>query len=195
MDIGPASLCGHSFGGALSLFLAHSCPEIIKKLVLIAPSGGNKYALFHRVPTIPLVGEYLMNRFSTLQDIQDFFRHITYRFFPWPEESLKRYLEFNKSKGYVKALLRHLRNYLNICGTNARGRKILKQYEEIISQTKHETLLVFGKQDKMVPFETSRIFSENIPHISFWGLDNCGHCPHIEYVDEFNKRFKEFLYC
>lgn len=39
LDLGPATLVGHSFGGGIALHVAHAFPELTQRLVLVASGG------------------------------------------------------------------------------------------------------------------------------------------------------------
>jgi pimeloyl-ACP methyl ester carboxylesterase len=54
-------------------------------------------------------------------------------------------------------------------------------------------LLVWGRQDCMVPFAIAPILASLNPKIKFVELENAGHCPHDEYPDKFNAILLEWL--
>jgi pimeloyl-ACP methyl ester carboxylesterase len=55
------------------------------------------------------------------------------------------------------------------------------------------TMIVWGKQDKVVPISASRVFNESIPGSDLVLLDNCGHRPEIEQTATFVERVQRFL--
>ncbi len=54
-------------------------------------------------------------------------------------------------------------------------------------------LLIWGRQDRMVPPSLARQFSNLNPKIRLVELDNAGHCPHDECPDEINQLLLEWL--
>lgn len=54
-------------------------------------------------------------------------------------------------------------------------------------------LLIWGRQDRMVPPKLARQFSELNPRIQLLELDNAGHCPHDECPDRVNQILLDWL--
>lgn len=55
------------------------------------------------------------------------------------------------------------------------------------------TMLIWGKQDKIVPISASHVFNESITGSDLVVLDNCGHRPEIEQTSTFVERVQRFL--
>ena len=55
------------------------------------------------------------------------------------------------------------------------------------------TMIVWGKQDQIVPVSASRLYNESIPGSDLVLLDNCGHRPEIEQTTTFVERVQRFL--
>ena len=55
------------------------------------------------------------------------------------------------------------------------------------------TLIVWGKQDAIIPVECSEIYQRAIPNATLKVIDNCGHSPAIEKPQEFVSTVTEFL--
>ena len=55
------------------------------------------------------------------------------------------------------------------------------------------TLIIAGKQDSIVPVDAFRIYNESIPGSSLNLIDQSGHRPEIEKVDDFLKAITKFL--
>lgn len=47
------------------------------------------------------------------------------------------------------------------------------------------TLVVWGGDDELVPFEQGRAYAPGIPGATFTGIPECGHAPSIEKPREF----------
>lgn len=54
-------------------------------------------------------------------------------------------------------------------------------------------LLIWGRQDRMIPPSLARQFSSLNPRIQLVELDNAGHCPHDECPDEVNQLLLDWL--
>ena len=55
------------------------------------------------------------------------------------------------------------------------------------------TLLLWGKDDRTVPFEHNADIRAAIPQAEFHAIEHCGHIPHYEKPDEVNPILMEFL--
>jgi pimeloyl-ACP methyl ester carboxylesterase len=55
------------------------------------------------------------------------------------------------------------------------------------------TLLVWGKQDKIVPVSVAEVFKKSIPEAQLVVFDNCGHRPEVEKQAEFTQQLQRFL--
>jgi pimeloyl-ACP methyl ester carboxylesterase len=55
------------------------------------------------------------------------------------------------------------------------------------------TMLLWGRDDRTVPFSHSENLVAAIPQVEFHAFDNCGHLPHYEKPDEVNPLLLEFL--
>jgi pimeloyl-ACP methyl ester carboxylesterase len=55
------------------------------------------------------------------------------------------------------------------------------------------TLIVWGREDKIAPLECGELFAAAIPKSRLAVIDRCGHFPHLEKPDEFNRVLLDFL--
>jgi pimeloyl-ACP methyl ester carboxylesterase len=55
------------------------------------------------------------------------------------------------------------------------------------------TLLVWGRQDRIVPFSAGEVYHKSIAGSELMVLDRCGHRPEIEKQAEFSQRVQKFL--
>jgi pimeloyl-ACP methyl ester carboxylesterase len=55
------------------------------------------------------------------------------------------------------------------------------------------TLIVWGRQDAVVPVSAGELYHKSIPGSEFLVLDGCGHRPEIEKQAEFTQRVQKFL--
>jgi pimeloyl-ACP methyl ester carboxylesterase len=54
-------------------------------------------------------------------------------------------------------------------------------------------LLVWGKEDRVIPFRISEMLKELIPNAGFKAIDQAGHVPHYELPDTVNPIIIDFL--
>jgi len=55
------------------------------------------------------------------------------------------------------------------------------------------SLIVWGKQDAIIPVECGELYQQALPNASLKVIDQCGHSPQVEKSQEFNKVVTEFL--
>ncbi len=55
------------------------------------------------------------------------------------------------------------------------------------------TLLIWGKQDKVVPVSVAEVYKKSIAGAELVVFDNCGHRPEVEKQAEFTERVQRFL--
>jgi pimeloyl-ACP methyl ester carboxylesterase len=55
------------------------------------------------------------------------------------------------------------------------------------------TLLIWGRQDRIVPLSAGEVYHKSIAGSESMVLDRCGHRPEIEKQTEFSQRVQKFL--
>lgn len=63
----------------------------------------------------------------------------------------------------------------------------------ILPSLKIPMLLIWGREDKMIPYSLSRQFIELNPKLYLVDVDNAGHCAHDECPDQVNKILQDWL--
>jgi 2-hydroxy-6-oxonona-2,4-dienedioate hydrolase len=85
----------------------------------------------------------------------------------------------------------HLQNYVAGLPAGAPLPKWVKP--ELLPAIKTPTLLIHGRDDRVVSFETSLYLLANIPDSRLVLLNRCGHWAMIEHPDEFNRVVGDFI--
>ncbi|HDR9487672.1 TPA: alpha/beta fold hydrolase [Burkholderia aenigmatica] len=188
LGIERAAFVGNSMGGQTSLRLATEHPERITHLVTMGPPVG-------RMPTLFGAGDGPSEGLKVLiQAYRD----------PSPEH-MRRLVEimvYDKARFATPelcqarsdaALLRpeHLSNYVAGLPAGAPLPKWVKP--ELLPAIKTPTLLIHGRDDRVVSFETSLYLLANIPDSRLVLLNRCGHWAMIEHPDEFNRLVADFI--
>lgn len=179
----PIDLIGLSMGGAISIVFADWHPSMVRKLCLIDPAGFPlKRPIATKLLQAPMLGEWLMSLFgdkllvSALPD--DFCRPEK---FPEYQEKYRPQLKY---RGFKRAILSTLRNGLLSDMTEAYKR---------VGKQKRPALLIWGREDRTIPFGASEKVRQAIPHIEFHAIDEAGHVPHYERPELVNPLLIEFL--
>ena len=67
------------------------------------------------------------------------------------------------------------------------------QVKRVLPQLTIPILLVWGRQDRMIPISLALEFSQLNPHLTLVELEQAGHCPHDECPDRFNSIFLDWV--
>jgi len=177
----PINLVGLSMGGPIVSRFTHQNPGLVKRLILQDP-------LVHQIPAAfvspmdkPIVGEYLAgvvlipNLVAGNQA---------------PENELKvkgwgeKFTEQAKYKGFRRAILSSLRYFSS--------HRLVTEFEKL-AKTDMPKMLVWGKDDKTVPFTESETLIKLMPNMRFEAIDGAGHIPSVEKPEIFNPILLSFL--
>ncbi|GAB2854313.1 hypothetical protein GCM10022221_62240 [Actinocorallia aurea] len=65
--------------------------------------------------------------------------------------------------------------------------------EDELGEIEHETLVLHGREDRMLPVGAGRYLAENLPNAQLHVLPHAGHWIQIEQADRFTAQAKLFL--
>ena len=178
------SLIGLSMGGPIAAGFARRHPQDVKKIVLIDPVGAQPIAISKLLGTakIPFLGELVIGLFGT----QGMLKSLTADFLhPILVSKLAPgYLKQMQFKGFKRAILSSLRNdMLGSC---------LGFYEEL-GKSGIPVLLIWGREDRTVPFSQHDTLCQVIPQAEFHAIEKSGHIPHYERSNVVNPLLIQFL--
>lgn len=180
---GQTHVVGLSMGGAIAAHFAVHHPERVAKLALIAPFGfPQPSSVTERLVRAPLMGDWLMASIGdrTLRGGQGGnFKH--------PECHQGFYQKFEEQmrfRGYKRALLSSLRTVVS--------RDHSKLYAGV-GKLRKPVLLIWGRDDAVVPFANNELVRRAIPTARFVPVDDSGHLPLVERPDVVNRALIDFL--
>lgn len=64
---------------------------------------------------------------------------------------------------------------------------------DLLPRVRVPTLIVWGREDRIVPLECGDRYQRAIPGSRLQVIDQCGHCPHLEKPEEFSQLVCDFL--
>lgn len=179
LDIaGPVDLVGVSMAGAIVAGFTDHHPQLVRRVVISDP--------FHEQMNIPLlgipgVGDYIMTVYLEpalpKMQLDDFYR--PERFPDWPE----RYRFQLQYKGFRRALLSTLLNFAN---------EDKLPYFQALNKLDKPVLLIWGEEDKTVPYETHTRITQ-VLDAEFFPVPEAGHLPHLEQAEIVNPKIVSFL--
>jgi pimeloyl-ACP methyl ester carboxylesterase len=185
---GKVNLISLSMGGVIAAVFAAKFPDRIKRIAFIDPAGF-KLNLPWETELLrwPVIGEILLGLFDRfgssnivdgmLADFYDPTQEAVDYFVP-------RYKEQMRYQGFKRALLSTLRQ-----GVLDEDLAIF----QALSSAKYPVQLIWGEDDRTVPFKHSNTFLELIPRTVFHPIPRAGHIPHFERPDLVNSLLIEFL--
>jgi 2-hydroxymuconate-semialdehyde hydrolase len=169
----PAMLLGNSLGGAMCLRLASRRPELISRMVLMG-SGGLTFEL---TPALDAVWGYTPSLENMRTMISEYFAYDPA--LATPDLVKMRYeasIQPGFQESYASLFPAPRQRWVAAIGTP----------EEQIRQIAIPTLLVHGRDDKVVPLSSSYRLLELLPDAQLHVFGKCGHWTQVERAAEFN---------
>ncbi len=177
MDLKRVSLVGNSMGGATSLGVCMRWPNLVDRLVLMGSAGLNTEIS----ESVRVILSYAPSR----ENMQTLVQVLTHEGFRVDSELLEYRYQLTQEPGLMAAYGATMR------WIAAQGG--LFYPEEAIRQVKHQTLVVNGKQDKVVPPELAWKFAQLLENSRLYLIPHCGHWAMIEHSQEFCDITTQFL--
>ena len=179
MEIEQAHVIGNSFGGSLAVALAIQAPERISRLVLMG-SVGLEFELTEGLdltwgytPSIENMRR-LLDLFAYDRSlVNDELARLRYEasIRPGVQESYAAMFPAPRQDGIRK-----------ICSSEAD-----------VSNIEHETLIIHGRDDRIIPVSVSEHLFRCIKNSQLHIFGNCGHWTQIEHNRRFNQLVSDFL--
>lgn len=181
----PFVLVGHSRGGNVAWHFAITHPERVARLVLIAPGGiappAGPQGPAYKIALVP-GGSWLLRRLLTRKRLQSGLQAVFYDESLVTPAMIDRYWAQSQQPGMCDAALARYRAPTVDAGMIAR-----------LNEIKVPTLLLWGRDDKVFPLETSSEFLAAIPDSQLVVYDPCGHFPMEEFPEHSARDLREFL--
>jgi pimeloyl-ACP methyl ester carboxylesterase len=170
----PLPVIGSSLGGWVAAEIAIVNPAIFSKLVLVAPAGV--------APDDGQIWDYFLHstKEAFAQAFADPARSPEYaRFYGegWTPED-DRQAEWNREMAARLVWKPYMRSHT---------------LPALLGGIATPTLVVWGRQDAIIPFNVCDRYVRAIPGATARVLDRCGHVPEMEQPDEFVQTVREFL--
>ena len=173
LGLGRYALVGHSMGGWIAAEIAAMSPDSLTGLVLVDAVGirprQSEITEIFMVSSETRAG-YRFYDPSQVPNLEELNREMT------PEEAL---VDFSNREMASRLLWRpYMHN------------PSLPHY---LADVRTPTLIVWGRQDAIVPLECGELFHQALSNSRLQVIDQCGHSPQIEKPQEFNQGVSEFL--
>ena len=179
LGIEQADLVGNSFGGGLALQVAIRHPQRIRRLVLMGSVG----VRFDITPALDAVWGYTPS-IETMRGLLDLFAYD--RSLANDELAKLRY-EASIRPGFQESFAAMFpaprQRWVDAMASNVEDIKVLP----------HETLVIHGREDQVIPLDTSLTLAQWIPNAQLHVYGKCGHWTQIEHAARFARLVGDFL--
>lgn len=178
MGIEQTHLLGNSFGGGLALAVTARHPQRVSRLVLMG-SIGTEF-------TAPAAFNAGHGYEPTVERMRTLLKNFT--FFPdsITDEAVQLRYQTSTRAGYQSTFEKLFP------GSREQKMKAMITPDEQIKAIANEVLLIHGREDRVVPVETSERLFKLIPKSELHLFGQCGHWSHIDRAAHFNQLVLDF---
>lgn len=178
LQIEKASLIGNSMGGATALNFATDYPDRIDKLVVMGSAGAGQ-SLFVPTPTegIKVLNQVFDN--PTAEGMRRLIQLMVYDASFLTEELLQQRLQAALNPQHLEA--------------RKKSATVQRDLSRDLSKVKTRTLIIWGRDDRVVPLDGSLRLLWGIPDVELHIFGRCGHWAQFEHAEEFNRLVIDFL--
>jgi len=179
LELPKAHLVGNSFGGAIALRIATQHPDRVGKLVLMGSMG----VPFPITEGLERVWGYEPS-FENMRKVLDVFAY--------SRELVNDELAEVRYRGSIQPGFQESFAAM-FPAPRQRWVEAMCTPEDDIRRLPHRTLIVHGREDEVIPVQTSLRLMELIDNADLSVFSHCGHWSMIERTADFNRSVSEFF--
>ena len=168
------SVLGHFMGGWLTAEMAVMCPQVLHRLILVDAAGIQPQQ--GEIADIFLLGQEGTRKTAWFDPQQTPEYQELFARKPSPEE---RDIQAQNQETAVRYCWKP---YMQS-----------RSLPWLLPRLQVPTLIVWGREDRIVPLECGELYQQAIPRSRLEVLDQCGHYPHLEQPDTFTRLVRDFL--
>ena len=179
LGLEQVDLVGNSFGGALAMALAIRAPQRVRRLMLMGSVG----VPFEITEGLDAVWGYEPS-FEAMRGIMDYFA--------WSRELVSDELAELRYQASIRPGFQESFAAM-FPAPRQRWVDAMASREADIRALPHETLIIHGREDKVIPLSNSLTLAEWIQNAQLHVFGHCGHWTQIEHNARFNRLVGDFL--
>jgi pimeloyl-ACP methyl ester carboxylesterase len=179
LELPTAHMVGNSFGGAIALRIATQHPDRVGKLVLMGSMG----VPFPITEGLERVWGYEPS-FENMRKVLDVFAY--------SRDLVNDELAEVRYRGSIQPGFQESFAAM-FPAPRQRWVEAMCTPEDDIRRLPHRTLIVHGREDQVIPVQTSLRLMELIDNADLSVFSHCGHWSMIERTSEFNRSVSEFF--
>jgi pimeloyl-ACP methyl ester carboxylesterase len=174
-----AHLVGNSMGAAVALATAVTHPEVVDRLVVMGATG----VRFTLTEALDAVWGYTpsLENMKRLLDVFAYDRAVI------PDELAEMRYQASIRPGMQEALASMFP------APRQRGVDALAAHEERLASIRARTLIVHGREDRVIPLSAGLKLLETIDNAQLHVFGHCGHWTQLEHAAAFNRLVRDFL--
>jgi 4,5:9,10-diseco-3-hydroxy-5,9,17-trioxoandrosta-1(10),2-diene-4-oate hydrolase len=176
IGVDRATVVGNSQGGAIAITLALDYPELVEKLVLMAPGGLETRETYMEMEGIKAMIRVLYKEGISKQTMRKVFKLQLH------DES--KITDQVIEERYQVAMTQHKDNIARI---------VVRNQEDRLSEIQCPVLCFWGADDKFCPSTGATKIAANCPNSKTILIASCGHWVMVEYEPLFNNLTLQFL--
>ncbi len=179
LELPTAHMVGNSFGGAIALRIAAQHPDRVGKLVLMGSMG----VPFPITEGLERVWGYEPS-FENMRKVLDVFAY--------SRDLVNDELAEVRYRGSIQPGFQESFAAM-FPAPRQRWVEAMCTPEDDIRRLPHRTLIVHGREDQVIPLQTSLRLMELIDNADLSVFSHCGHWSMIERTEDFNRSVSEFF--
>ena len=179
LELAKAHLVGNSFGGAIALRIATQHPDRVGKLVLMGSMG----VPFPITDGLERVWGYEPS-FENMRKVLDVFAY--------SRDLVNDELAEVRYRGSIQPGFQESFSAM-FPAPRQRWVEAMCTPEDDIRRLPHRTLIVHGREDQVIPVQTSLRLEELIDNADLSVFSHCGHWSMIERTRDFNRSVSQFF--
>ncbi len=179
IGIRKTNVIGSSLGGQIAAEFAIAYPNKVEKLVLISPAG---------IPPKSFKGTKELKRYvkmfdaKSLEDIRKAVTPVDSDRSAITDQYVKSVYQYTMMEGAKQAFMSSLA-----------GSASAPRLASRLNSIRAKTLVIWGKDDRLIPVKYCEAFITKMENCKLLLIERCGHRPHVEKPDLFNKVVIDFL--
>ncbi len=179
VGVTKAHLIGNSMGAAVALATAVTHPEAVDKLVLMGAMGVH----FPITEGLDTVWGYTPS-IANMKRLIDIFAY-----------DRKLVTDALAEQRYTASIRPGMQEAFSSMFPSPRQHGVdeLAAYEDRLSKVQASTLLFHGREDRVIPLETSLKLVNILPNVQLHVFGHCGHWTQTEHAETFNRLVRDFL--
>lgn len=179
LGVERADFVGNSMGGTMSLILAMRRPSLVRRMALMGPGGAATMFTPQATEGIKILGGYYQGEGPTREKLEAAIRIMVY------DQDLvtQELLDERYAASTVPDLLKK---------REWRGHAMHDLWRRL-DGVDHPVLLIYGKEDRVIPWDSSLVLLRLLPNASLHVFPKCGHWVQVEKADQFNELVASYL--